>query len=143
VARKQPKRHDRPGVDRYGRAPLHYAALEGRGSDVIMLLEAGADAGAADDDGWTPLHAAAQGGHAHVLELLLGAGAAVDARDSYGNTPLFRAVFTSNGDGTLIGVLRRAGADPHLHNNHGVSPVSLARTIANYDVAQFFADLPA
>jgi hypothetical protein len=27
-------------------------------------------------------------------------------------------------------------------NHHGVSPLSLARTIANYDVAQFFADLP-
>ena len=27
-------------------------------------------------------------------------------------------------------------------NRHGVSPVSLARNIANYDVAQFFTDVP-
>jgi hypothetical protein len=26
-------------------------------------------------------------------------------------------------------------------NKHGVSPASLARTIANYDIAQYFADV--
>jgi len=44
--------------------------------------------------------------------------------------------------GGLIALLRSHGADPHAENKHGVSPVSLARTIANYDIAQFFKDLP-
>jgi hypothetical protein len=35
-----------------------------------------------------------------------------------------------------------AGADPAACNNHGVSPLALARTIANYNVARFFADVP-
>jgi hypothetical protein len=42
----------------------------------------------------------------------------------------------------VIAILREAGADPSIPNGSGVSPVSLARTIGNYDVAVFFEDLP-
>jgi uncharacterized protein len=52
------------------------------------------------------------------------------------------AVFNSRGHGGLIAILRKRGADPYRKNHHGVSPLDLARTIANFDVAQFFADLP-
>jgi ankyrin repeat protein len=58
--RKHPKRKDRPGVDRYGRTELHYAAADGDSQKVEALLASGLNAGAADDDGWTPLHAAVQ-----------------------------------------------------------------------------------
>lgn len=44
-------------------------------------------------------------------------------------------------EGEMIALLRRAGADPLRENHHGVSPLSLARDIGNYDVAQFFSDL--
>jgi uncharacterized protein len=63
--------------------------------------------------------------------------------DRHGNTPLFRAVFESNGRGEIVKMLRAAGANPERENIHGVSPAQLARTIANYDVAQYFCDLPA
>jgi ankyrin repeat protein len=65
----------------------------------------------------------------------------VDAVNSYGNTPLFTAVFNSRGLGELIKLLRHHGADPWHPNNTGQTPTGLARLIANYDVAQFFADL--
>ncbi|MDH5740819.1 MAG: ankyrin repeat domain-containing protein [Nitrospira sp.] len=97
---------------------------------------------APDDNGWTPLHFAAQSNAADTTELLLNAGASVDARDAHGNTPLSTAVFNSRSYGEVIKFLRTHGADPHAKNNHGVSPLSLARTIANFDVRQFFQDLP-
>ena len=34
--------------------------------------------------------------------------------------------------------LLKNGANPDIENNNGVSPKSLARTIANYDVRRFF-----
>jgi len=132
----------RAGVDRAGRTPLHYAAVDGAVAEVERLLGAGADPAAADDNGWTPLHFAAQARSVDVARALIRAGAKVDARDSYGNTPLFRAVFASEGEGALIVLLRAAGADPQAVNDSGVTPLALARTIANFDVARFFADLP-
>src|SRR5262245_20346834 len=132
MVRKHPKRRPRPGVDEYGRTALHYAAIEGNSDKSRELLAAGADPNQQDDDGWSPLHFAAQANSAPVVQLLLAAGAAADPRDSWGNTPLIRAVFNSRGDGSVILLLRTAGADPHSLNEHGVSPVSLARTIANY-----------
>lgn len=139
---KHPKRTERPGVDRAGRAPLHYAAGDGVVSEAIRLLRTGADPNAQDDDGRTPLHFACQENSTEIVRALVAAGAKVDVRDNYGNTPLFRAVYASSGDVAIIALLRAAGADPHAENASGVTPLALARTIANFDVAQFFADLP-
>jgi uncharacterized protein len=139
---KRPKKKDRVGVDRLGRTPLHYAALDGDVGLIRQLLASGSNPDAADDNGWTPLHFAAQNNAAVAIAALLTAGAAVDARDAHGNTPLSTAVFNSRGSGEVIKLLRSHGADPYVRNLHGVSPLSLARTIANFDVRQFFQDLP-
>jgi uncharacterized protein len=88
------------------------------------------------------LHFAAQSRALDVVDALIVAGARVDTTDNYGNSPLWRAVLSSQGDGRVIERLRAAGADPYLANSSGVSPLGLARKIGNYDVAQFFRDLP-
>jgi ankyrin repeat protein len=105
-------------------------------------LAAGDDPNASDRRGFTPLHLAAQEGALGVAQLLIGRGASVDQSNAFGNTPLFVAVFNCRGDETMIGLLRRGGADPLRASTSGQTPVGLARSIANYDVAQFFADLP-
>jgi hypothetical protein len=142
MSAKRPKRKERPGVDKAGRTPLHLAAADVDGTEVCRLLATGTDPAARDDEGWTPLHFAAQNNAVDVALSLLDAGAPIDAQDVHGNTPLLKAVFNCRGDGTLIRLLRSRGADPSVKNKHGVSPVKLARTIANYDVRQFFTDLP-
>jgi ankyrin repeat protein len=129
--------------DEFGRSPLHYAAAEGDVAEVLELLRSGEDANLADHNGWTPLHFAAQASSALVIRALVGAGAKVDFRDGHGNTALSTATFNSRGKGDAIRALRIAGANPWALNNFGVSPAALARKIANYDIAQFFADLPA
>ena len=139
---KVPKKKSRPGVDEYGRVPLHYAAANGDAAEVGRLLAEGVNPNAQDDNGWTPAHFAAQADSFECMSALLAAGADPGLADSHGNTVLWRAVFASNGDGKIIRALRAAGADPHAANKHGVSPLSLARTIGNYDVAQYFSDLP-
>jgi hypothetical protein len=50
---------------------------------------------------------------------------------------LWRAVFDSKGRGGVIKLLLSAGASKGLRNKHGVSPQSLAKSIANYDVSNF------
>jgi uncharacterized protein len=39
-------------------------------------------------------------------------------------------------------LLRDNSADPYRKNHHGQSAIGLARLIANYDVAEYFDDLP-
>lgn len=127
--------------DRQGRTLLHAAALHGDLAEVEQLIAAGADPGAADNSGFTPLHMAAQEGNADTARALLDAGAEVDQRNRFGNTALFVAVFNSRGRGDLISLLRERGADPMMENASGQTPLGLARLIANFDVAQYFADM--
>lgn len=136
------KRKPRDGVDRSERSPLHHAAIDGEVESLAKCIANKMDVNLADDKGWTALHFAAQNGSAGIVRLLLTAGAGVDPRNDIGNTPLFVAVFNSRGHGEIIGLLRAHGADPMAENARGVSPLKLARTIANFDVGQFFSDLP-
>lgn len=129
------------GLDRAGRSELHYAVCDRDFTRVKEFIRQGANVNLADKKGWTPLHFAAQNDDEQMARLLLDSGASVDLRDENGNTPLSTGVFNSKGRGELIELLRQRGADATLANNYGVSPVSLARTIANYDLAQYFRDL--
>uniref|UniRef100_A0A8I3WEX4 Ankyrin repeat and SOCS box protein 10 n=1 Tax=Callithrix jacchus TaxID=9483 RepID=A0A8I3WEX4_CALJA len=57
-----------------------------------LLLSAGADADAADQDRQRPLHLACRRGHAAVVELLLSCGVSANAMDYGGHTPLHCAL---------------------------------------------------
>lgn len=128
--------------DKFGRAPLHYAAACDDLPGVLDALKAGVDPDAQDSRGWVPLHFAAQEGCLAAARALLDHGAAIDVVDVHGNTPLWVAVFNSRGRGDVIQLLRERGADPWHTNGSGQTPVGLARLIGNYDVAQFFRDMP-
>ena len=89
--------------------PLHEAAEAGQlGSVGRLLLEAGTDPNAVDEDGKTPLHFAAAFGHASVARLLLEAGADLNAKDNEGATPLV-AAFRNDKD-AVAALLLEAGA---------------------------------
>lgn len=129
-------------LDRAGRSPLFYAALEGDTNEVKRLIRAGADVNLQDVNSDTPLHFAAQEQKTEAARLLLEAGADIEAKDRHGNTPLMRAVSTSRGKGEMIKLLRQWGADPYAKNSYGICPVESARMVANFDIAQYFSDLP-
>ncbi|WP_020577408.1 ankyrin repeat domain-containing protein [Actinopolymorpha alba] len=128
-------------MDFAGRTPMHYCALNNEVLEVRRQLHDGLDPNAADSHGFTPLHFAAQEYAVDCLRELLASGATVDARNCYGNTPLFTAVINSRGRGEVIELLRAHGADPLARNQSGQTPLGLARLVANYDVARYFADV--
>lgn len=117
-----------------GRTPLINAVIEGQTSIIEALVKSGADVNASDSLGFTALHHAALRQSADIIKVLIASGALVDAKDSFGNTPLFRAVFESRGRKEAILELLAAGADQNAKNNSDVSPLDLAKTIANFDV---------
>lgn len=127
-------------LDREGRTPLFYAVGEGHIAITAELLSRGANPNAQDRNLETPLHFAAREYRLEAARMLLDNGATVDVPDAHGNTALSRAVFDSQARGDVISLLLSRGANRNRTNNHGVSPADLARSIANYDVARYFAE---
>jgi uncharacterized protein len=112
--------------------------LRGSVGAAQHLIEIGSDINAQDRQGFTALHFAAQGFQLDVARLLLAAGASTTVQNIHGNTALWTATFNSRGRGELIIELLARGADPDSLNDSGASPRTLAATIDNYEVAQFF-----
>ena len=66
---------------------MHTAAREGEVDVVKVLLAAGADVEAKDEDGRTALHRAARAGHGDIVKVLIEGGADVEAQEKDGRTP--------------------------------------------------------
>jgi ankyrin repeat protein len=94
-----------------GTTPLHCAAWKGHVEVSELLLDAGADVNAVNQDGHyggTPLHAAAHGNQKAVVELLLQRGAALDVVSCNGRTPLQETALHNAAAAAKL--LRAAGA---------------------------------
>jgi ankyrin repeat protein len=131
MAANVPTRNLRPGMDHYGRRPLHNAAILGDLVLVTSLLDEGADPNRADDNGYTPLHFAAQESRRDLISLLLSRGASPNSTDIHGNSPLWTAVMNAQGRFEAMILLLHGGADRHHKNKHGRSPFDMAMTIGH------------
>jgi ankyrin repeat protein len=140
-----------------GQTLLHDAALAGEAELAAVLIRSGADPDAKEAEGHTPLyrastgdvsrvllaagaavdvasgptrgtalHQAARRGYVPVAQALLDHGATIDARDAKCQTPLRRAVNCRQLQ--LVRLLVRHGADPHLADRRGVTPLDVAHT---------------
>lgn len=72
---------------------LHWAAREGRGNIVDMLIQRGARINATNMGDDTALHLAASHGHRDIVLMLLHNKANINAINEHGNTPLHYACF--------------------------------------------------
>lgn len=94
-----------------GTTPLHCAAWKGHAAVAELLLDAGADVNALNQDGHyggTPLHAAAHGNQKAVAELLITRGADLTLKSCNDRTPLEE---TAIHNATAVAkLLREAGA---------------------------------
>lgn len=94
----------------YNRTPLHIAAYRGNTHVVELLLSAGSNIEAKDDDGSTPLHLASWRGNHETVGLLISAGADVNVKDSEDVTPIFRAMTMVRSNSETVELLFKAGA---------------------------------
>ena len=100
--------------------PLHRAAAENNADIITVLLEAGANINARDEDSYTPLHTAVMAGAINVIRTLLRGKADPNATTSDGETAL--QIADSLGNKEVHALLVSAGA------NTGLPPLSRPRT---------------
>lgn len=114
------------GLEAWSPWILHQAArLTTNPTIVRLLLQAGADPNAPEDDGLLPLHQGARNSNPMVVSHLLDAGADLNARDNEGYTALHWAAAQS-GNGRVVKALLDRGADPFAESNDGRTPLHSA-----------------
>lgn len=119
--------------DARGNSPLMYAAALGSLESMRLLLDAGADANAANDFAATPLMWCA--GDAAKVRLLLSKDAKADARSKLGRTPLLIAA-AYDGTTEAARLLIEKGADVNARDKGGMSVLEQAASSNNIELVR-------
>ena len=121
-------------VDRNRRTLLHRAVSTRSTKIVKYLLRIGSDVRARNKWGMGPLSDAARATQVQAIEPLVVAGADINEQDERGMTPLHHAMIADTPEtNAMLALLRRLGADPHIKNSLGDSPMKWAQRIQNRD----------
>ena len=119
----------RPGKNSQGRTLLFSAATAGKVAMVNVVLKAGADPNAKDENGMTALRDVAWTGknQVNVMKRLIAAKADVNLVADDGWTPLIQAMYAEPAEAVpMAQVLLQAGADASIVNGEGNSALMLA-----------------
>lgn len=112
-------------MDKYAFTALHVLMTKDRPEVAQMLIDAGADVNARNDQQMTPLYLAQ---HRSLVDLLVKHGADLNSRAQGGLTPLHVAASEGEDTGSLevIEALLKAGADATLRDDEGKTPKQIA-----------------
>ncbi len=102
---------------------------------VRLINQTGADI--TDIDGFTPLMICIQNVRIEMIDFLLTQNTDINKKNVLGNTALFYAVYFSKNQTDIIKKLLEHGADMNIPNKSGVTPLSLANSMANEKVKEF------
>ena len=125
-----------------GMTALHWAVYHDRSALVRRLLDAGADASAANRYGVIPLSLACANGNPEVVEPLLAAGADPNALLPGGETVFMTAARTGRIE--VVEALYEAGADVHFREpNRGQTALMWAAAEGNLEVVELLLEVGA
>jgi ankyrin repeat protein len=118
-----------------GYTALSLACDKGIALSVQLLLEAGANRNHRTRLGKRPLDICVLNGNIDAASVLLECRVPIDYTDDKGNTVLHHISNSTSSD--LVRKLVNAGADLHLSNKNGVTPLQVAVEAQNIDVVEY------
>lgn len=122
-------------VNAFNQSVLTLALLFASDKTIEELLAAGADVNIGIDRyGNSPLQIAVNMNRHEMVQRLIQSGAFLDACDNEGCSCVFSAVIAGNEK--MLTLLLEAGANPHLPNQEGITPLSYARTSEQTGIIQ-------
>ncbi|MBI3563201.1 MAG: ankyrin repeat domain-containing protein [Gammaproteobacteria bacterium] len=71
----------------FGNTPMHVAVMRGEMSEIVALVDSGADLNIKGEYGYTPLHEAVEQNRTDLVKFLLERGASVLIKNTDGLTP--------------------------------------------------------
>ncbi len=114
------------------------AALNGRTSEVLTLLDAGAEVNAKDPLGRTALLLAIASGHVDTVQALVNAGASVNVKDWDGSTVLMQAAYGEHSQ--IVQALLETGADVNMRSPRGSTALIYAARKGRTENVQILLD---
>ncbi|HZF28474.1 MAG TPA: ankyrin repeat domain-containing protein [Gammaproteobacteria bacterium] len=111
---------------------------QGKRTEALAAIAAGADVNAPQGDGTTPLHWAVYKVDTDLVATLLKRGAKADVVNKYGSSPLAEAV--KIGNDALVKTLLDAGASAESPNQDGETALMLAARVGATDVAKLLVE---
>ena len=117
-----------------GNTPLAIAAIHNSDVAAEQLIKMGADVNAKNCDDWTPLCCAVYSGSfdSNLIEHLC-SPANVSMQTKQHGTPLHLSVLKQNL--VYVNCLLKCGADPHIQDNRGDTPLNVALRSKSVDIA--------
>ena len=119
---------------------LNIAARKGNWEILKLLIDCGAQLDMqADDRGTSPLLDSVMSKNLDMVNALIEAGANLDIKSKDGQTALVVAV--GAGEGKIVEILLKAGADPDISDSMGVSARKYANLFHKNDITTLFKTL--
>ncbi|MCO5731277.1 ankyrin repeat domain-containing protein [Rhizobium sp. SSA_523] len=117
-------------VGAYGFQPVHLLDMYFDANLLDLLLAAGADINARNDEGVTLLHIVTD---PDAVPLLVQRGADLEARDARGWTPLIMQANNQQNGPDVVAALMASGANPDARGADGETALSFARETGDVD----------
>ena len=124
--------------DDKGYTPLHHAVMGARITNMLRLIELGADVWRGNYEEQNVLHLAAENGHTEALRLLLEHGISVNNTDCTSASPIL--VAAKNGHLQAIHLLLKHGGNLNSCDNKGWLPLHHAVKNQNTEVVKFLVE---